>query len=443
MEGTNMKKKFLLLAGMFVASIIGAAFNINPDKVSATVPGTNKLMSVDPSGTVAKSTSSDGGAVSNNGKFVVFTSMTNGIVSSDNNYYVDIFVRNVGANTTSRVSISTAGVQTDGNSTSPVISETGRYVVFTSTSSNLIDGVTTPTTYGQLYLRDTITNTTSLISKNSSGDLANNYMQADDISSDGRFVLLHTQASNLGPTKSNLGANLYMLDRSDGSFTILNYKYDGTLPDTNYGEFSAQMSCDGSLVAFIVSPALTTGGGPHIYLLDRRAGNKLTNLTPTFNGAVKNPTISCNGNYVGLSSYAYNVDPAFTSNSSSAYHPYVYDRINSAFSLVDKSTLGTIGSGSGDGTLSISDNGVVVFASSSDLGNVGATDIQIYVRDINSGITELLSRSSSGTPGNLSSSRPTISSNGSVASYGSNSTNLVSQSDTNSFTDVFTSLTGY
>jgi len=438
-----MKKRFLLVAGMFVASIIGATFNFNNHKAYATVPGTNKLISVNASGTVAMSTDTSGGRVSGNGKFVAFSNNTNNTVSGDNNYKSDVFVRNINANTTSRVSVSTSGVQGDGDSTSSIISETGRYAVFSSNASNLIDSVTTPTTYNQLYLRDTVANTTTLISKTTSGVLADSAVHAFDISSDGRFVLFYTGATNLGPTKSNIGSNIYMLDRSDGSFAILNYKYDGTLPDTNYGFFSAEMSCDGSLVVFIVSPLLTNTTSSHgdIYLLDRRAGSKLTNLTSTFNGAVQRPTISCNGNYIGFASYAYNIDPTFTSNPSAAYHPYVYDRINSTYSMVERSTSGTTGGGSD--RLTISDNGIVAFATNTDLTSSGATGKQVYVRELSSGVTELLSRDSSGTPGNLHSNYPTISNNGSIVSYASTSTNLVSQTDTNSFTDAFTSLTGY
>lgn len=446
-----MKKRFLLLAGIFVASIIGATFNFNNHTAYATVPGTNTLVSAKTSGGSAASASAKS-YISDNGKFVLFSSSSYQVVSSDTNNKSDVFVRNLASNTSTRVSLTDTGGQINSDTSGSAISETGRYIIFRSNASNLISGVTVPTTYYQLYLRDTVANTTTLLSQTSSGTIANAEIFGQDISADGRFVLFTSAATNLGPSITNTGLNVYMLDRSDGSFTVLNYKYDGTLPDTGFSNLAtAQMSCDGSLIAFKVSAVLTTTSSSHldVYFMDRRAGNKLTNLTAWTNGAAGSPNISCNGDYISFASSAYNIDAAFTSNPSSQHRGYVYDRINNTYTLVDKTSAGVPSASpascnvNADPCVQISDTGIAAFASSSsDLSSFGATYKEIYVRNLETGVTELLSQGS-GSAGNLASDYPSISSSGRIVSYGSSATNLVSATDSNNDMDVFTSLTGY
>lgn len=445
-----MRKKFLLLTGLFVAAIIGATFNFGVPHASATVPGTNTLISTNSSGTSTTPNGSSEAVVSANGKFAAFDSNSNYIVSSDTNYTSDVYVRDLSANTVSRVSVTSAGGQATGPSLTPVISETGRYVVFKSMAPDLISGVTVPTTYYQLYLHDTQANTTTLLTQDSTGNAANASSIPKGVSSDGRFVLFTSGATNLTAAATNAGQNIYMLDRATNTFTILNYKYDGTLPNNIGTNTSARMSCDGSLVAFSTTNDLGPIPSTHydIYLLDRRAGNRLTNLTGAANGAAAIPSISCNGDYIGFTSYATNLDPA--SGSSPAYtHAYVYNRINQTFTIADRSTSGALGTTNVCGItaldcVQISDNGVAVFAAPYTANLVtGATGTQLYIHDLNSGSTELLSQNSSGTPGNHDSAHPTISMDGSIVGYSSYATNLVSATDTNSAQDAFTSLTGH
>jgi Tol biopolymer transport system component len=100
------------------------------DMVSVTLDGTgaNAL-------TFAPSLSADGSKVA-------FYSSADTLVEGDTNNLNDIFVRDVAAGTTSRVSAVPGGGEGDGRSYLPSISADGRYVTFESTSSNLVDGDT-------------------------------------------------------------------------------------------------------------------------------------------------------------------------------------------------------------------------------------------------------------------------------------------------------------
>jgi hypothetical protein len=386
----------------------------------------------------------------------MFNTGSYNVISSDGNSYVDVFVRNISTNQTFRASTSATGVAPNNNSSGAAISETGRYILFNSYATNLIDGTTVSSTNQQLYLRDTKTNTTTLLSQNSSGQVADNAVVGLDISSDGRFVLLSSAATNLGPIITNTGANLFILDRSDNSFTVLNKKDDGTLPTGDVTR--AQISCDGSLVVFQTNQHLITSapGSSHTdsYLLDRRAGNKLTNLTGSTNGAGLDPSISCNGNYIGIFDEATNISVSSGPSGDGNYHAYIYDRIDGSWVIADQSSSGTLGSPGAFNyydpqntsyEFSIIDNGIAAFSSTAT--NLTTTSNggyqQIYIHKLQTGSTELVTQTSAGAAGNRLSRIPYISNDGKLVSYTSASTNLVTQSDTNNYADAFMSQTGY
>jgi hypothetical protein len=445
-------KRIGRLLGIIIAiSLLVAGWSFHP-KALATVPGVNSSASINSSGTASGNGSSQQTMLSADGRFIMFESTANNLVSSDTNNSEDVFVRDVSNNSTSRISISTAGTQANSDSLADAISRTGRYVLFDSFATNLISGTTT--SGQQLFLRDTVAGTTTLLSKSSSGTLGNAASIGRGVSSDGRFVLFLSAATNLGPVVTNSGQNLYMLDRSTGSFTILNKKYDGTLPDTTNQKPYARMSCDGAFVVFESSPQLTTSSTSHtdIYLLDRRSGDTLTDLTAFASAAAFSPSISCSGGYVGLASSATNLDTS-VSVPAGYYHAYEYDRVNNTYNVVDQPYSGSFQSvniaslstlEASEPIMAESDNGVVSFESSAtNLTSAGTSGIQdIFLRDTGSGVTELLSRDSGGNEGNNSSDWPTIDSAGRLAGYRSFASNLVTN-DTNSASDVFASETGY
>jgi len=73
---------------------------------------------------------------------VAFRSLATNLVADDSNSARDVFVRDRNAGATTRVSVDSAGVQANGPSQEPSISGDGRYVVFSSTASDLVSGDT-------------------------------------------------------------------------------------------------------------------------------------------------------------------------------------------------------------------------------------------------------------------------------------------------------------
>ena len=100
----------------------------------------------------------DGGSldpsVSNNGKYVVYTSDATNLVAGDTNGSADIFVFNRQTGQNVRVSVDNNGAQANGDSTLASISATGRYVVFTSAATNLVPGLVDNNAATDVFLHD-------------------------------------------------------------------------------------------------------------------------------------------------------------------------------------------------------------------------------------------------------------------------------------------------
>jgi len=78
--------------------------------------------------------------ISADGRYVAFWSNAQNLVSTpDTNGFADVYVRDMVAKTTRRVSVALGGGPTDGHSREPSISRDGSTVAFTSTATNLVN----------------------------------------------------------------------------------------------------------------------------------------------------------------------------------------------------------------------------------------------------------------------------------------------------------------
>jgi Tol biopolymer transport system component len=94
------------------------------------------------------------------------------LVFGDTNDTCDIFVRDRLFGTTEIVSLSSAGeLANDGSTGGPTISDDGRFVAFSSVASNLVPGDAN-TTY-DVFLRDRVSGTTARVSEAMGGGDAN------------------------------------------------------------------------------------------------------------------------------------------------------------------------------------------------------------------------------------------------------------------------------
>lgn len=168
------------------------------------------------------------GGVSADGKYVAFDSFEDSLVPGDTNGAKDAFVVNRQTGLITRVNITDSGAQAENNSGTRTggISADGRYVVFTSTSQNLLQA-TIPDSYfnagGNIFVRDLIAGTTkriSVTSDNSNGIPPQNsgglVSLLPRISGDGRFVAFFSSVV-LAPN----GTGFYIRDQLAGTTSAL------------------------------------------------------------------------------------------------------------------------------------------------------------------------------------------------------------------------------
>lgn len=155
-------------------------------------------------------------SISADGRFVAFRSDAANLVGGDGNGADDLFVKDLDSGVIEAVSRDLGGAFTSAGvvySTSHAISGDGRYVVFQSSADNLVSGVGGGTI--RVYLRDRQNGVTELVSRNSAGEPAGSQSDNASISPNGRFVAFRSFASNLGGS----GGGLFVRDRVAGTTT--------------------------------------------------------------------------------------------------------------------------------------------------------------------------------------------------------------------------------
>jgi Tol biopolymer transport system component len=193
--------------GRYVAFVSGAA-NLTPGDTNGTddvfvrdrQTGRTTRASVSSAGAQTRAWS-DWPSISGDGRYVAFVSAAADLVPGDVNRTDDIFVRDLHAGSTTRVSVSSAEVQSRGASSNPDISSDGRYVVFQSAGTNLVPADTN--SRDDVFLRDRQAGTTSRISVTTTNGQVNGASSYPSIAPSGRYVVFSSLGTNLGPWDTN------------------------------------------------------------------------------------------------------------------------------------------------------------------------------------------------------------------------------------------------
>jgi hypothetical protein len=151
-------------------------------------------------------------SLSCDGRFVLFTSKATNLVPGDTNRAYDVFVRDLSANLTHRVSEGPGHVQANGDSFGGGISCDGRFVVFWSGASNLVPGDTNG--HSDVFIRDRAQGTVRRLSVSPGGAQANGSSGSAVISADGRFIAFVSGASNLVHRDTNRADDVFVRDRA-------------------------------------------------------------------------------------------------------------------------------------------------------------------------------------------------------------------------------------
>jgi hypothetical protein len=345
---------------------------------------------------------------------------------------------------TTRVSTAVDGTQ--GNDISQMaatgsqVSADGRYVVFTSTSSNLVAGDAN----GQqdVFVKDTLTGTVTLVSTDSTGVQGNNSSNTPSISADGTHVAFQSTASNLVAGDTNNQQDIFVKDLATGTTTRVST--DSTGVQVNGISSIASISADGTRVAFQSNAgtlvAGDTNGTTDVFVKDLGTGTTTRVSTDSAGaqsaGTSINASISGDGTRVAFQSNASNLVTGDTNGSTDVF---VKDLGTGTTTRVSTDSTGAQSTGGNSLAPSISADGTrVAFSSTASNLVAGDTNGQqdVFVKDLGTGTITRVSTDSAGAEGDGTSANSSISGDGTRVAFQSNANNLVAD-DTNGSTDVF------
>jgi Tol biopolymer transport system component len=186
------------------------------------------------------------GAISADGRIVVFTSAAKTLVKGDRNGVNDVFAHDLATGKTRRVSVSSAGEEGDDQSRDPAVSADGRYVVFTSFAPNLVggDGNGDP----DVFVHDLATGKTRRVSLSSAGTEGSMGADYGTISADGRYVAFSSYSPDLVDDDGNGMPDMFVRDRRTGATVRVSLRSNGTESEGASG--FGLLSADGRFVVF-------------------------------------------------------------------------------------------------------------------------------------------------------------------------------------------------
>jgi hypothetical protein len=424
--------------------------------------GSGSLLRVSLSTTNAQGNGSSGmeyesysSSISETGRFVVFASEATNLVNGDTNAQWDVFLRDrdvdsdgifdeAGQVATTRISVGPGGAQGNGKSWEVSISGNGRYIAYSSDANNLITGDTNGAR--DVFLYDRNTGSTTRVSVSTGGVQGNARSDQPSVSYDGHYVAFRSYATNLVANDTNDPSDIFVRDTWASQTTRVSVGPGGV--QANAGSTNPAISGNGRYVAFASYATNLVAGDANgnlldVFVYDRNLGVteliSAVDLTAATYGNAESytPAINYDGNFVTFISRSTNlVVPAPVGNIARVY---LRNRSLVRTKLISNSYTGLI-SDLDSYTPSISGDGrYIVYASDAsnlDLtpDNNGVRDIFLHDRDI--GLTTRISRSVNGHFPDARSHAPVISSNGRHIAFTSEATNLVGD-DTNNKWDVF------
>ena len=279
----------------------------------------------------------------------------------------------------SLVSALADGTQADRDCIPTAISYDGRFVAFLSDAKSLA-GLVNP--HVECYVKDRLTGDVELVSRNATGDAANQDVREVRLSADGNFVVFSTSATNLDAADTNGSIpDCYLYDRAEDSIELVSLGPDGEVGDYESRE----------------------------------------------------PVVSADGRFVAFTSYAHNFA---ADDDNDTYDVFLRDRYLGTTVTISVTQDGHVGNDQSHAADITSDGGLVVFQSvAHDLTDVRTTGYDVYVRDVAGGTTTLLTLEMDGTPA-FNAVNPRCSADGSVVCFSSGDALLVPD-DTNGAEDIF------
>lgn len=172
-------------------------------------------------------------SVSYDGRYVVFSSQASNLVDNDTNGLTDIFLRDTQTGTTERVNLNNFGEQTTqtpsvgGNSCAPAVSDDARFVAFVSVANNLDDD--DDFALWDVFLRDRALGVTQKITRGPhiSPEFSTGNSVASTISSNGRYIAFQSLSAVLVPNDTNRVTDIFFYDAKFSTSLGKSNDFDG------------------------------------------------------------------------------------------------------------------------------------------------------------------------------------------------------------------------
>ncbi len=344
---------------------------------------TTQLVSIDPTGTEANNTTAVGGTMSGDGTEIAFYSDASNLLPSNGPTIngIQLFVRNLTTGTTSLASVTTTG--NSDQQAFPInppltvsLSDDGRYLLFVSASNELVPGNFHNNSGLMVLIRDLLAGTTSCVDVGPNGNPTAG-ANGGEISGNGQYVVFGTGAGGLVQDAGNGG--LFVRNLTLGQTQAI-----ALVPDS-----------------VNVEPV----GGPYSEIFD---GGE----DPTY---TQNVALSADGSEVAYASFGTDLTPDIFEPADEAENVFATNLSTGATTLVSAGPSGADETGL-DPSIS-ADGQKVAFESGP----------EVYVPNLSTGLVTEVSEDAAGTgDGNGGSELPAISANGEFVAFLSEATNLVS-----------------
>jgi len=265
------------------------------------------------------------------------------------------------------------------------------------------------------------------------------------VSADGRYMAFESSATDLVPGDVNGTTDVFVHDRLLGTTVrpVTSLLATGFAADGLYG---AAISADGRYLSFTSwAPDLVPGDTNNtsdVFLLDLQSGvleriNLTTGGAEATNGISWGSDISADGRFVTFTSRARNLLPGRDQNSSRGADAFVRDRLTGTTTLVSVALNGLNGfRPSYDRGISADGRYVAFTSSAPDLLPDGVEVSSLYVRDLQTGTTTREALTSTGAPAGAGLHTATMSRDGRYVTF-ETAANDVVPGDTNNAVDVF------
>ncbi len=414
--------------------------------------------------------SSGSPSISGDGTKVAFETNASNLGAGDANTTSDVHLRDTAPTPDATRLVSRAndsggvsGAVGDAASSGASISGDGTKVAFHSNATNLIGAGADTNNFSDIFVRDIslpeTTQTTVRVSVTDGEAQANGRSFTPSLSTNGDEVAFHSAATNLNAADTNSNNDIHVRDQSAGT-TELASRENGTGPVGTDGSFSASISGSGTAVTW-ESPAnnLSAADDNDFQQIFKRtlstdaSPNETTHISKPsgsapFTGDGVNSSsfgegrraVSADGRYIAFLS---NADHLSAEDDNSVQNAFVRDLVTDTTALVGRAS-GAGGASANAFTSSVAisaDGRKVAFSSAATNLPGGDGTFHVFLRDLDTQVTELVSRAdgAGGVAGDSSSFNPTLSADGDRVAFETFAENLDGPGgpDTGSDGDVY------